>query len=365
MEILLSFTSVITITTQPAATTVAEGSITGSLTIAASVAPVVPLTYQWYSNTTNSTAGGTLLTGETNASFAIPTSLTAGTYYYYCEVSAPGATSVNSNVATVTVNTPPPPPPTYPPRITGEETLKLTVGYAATSTGASSISGTPTATDTKISGNDRITWNNTTKRIDIAAGLPVGVYTVKLEAENSVGRYEFTFTLTVAERVYYIDIPASFVGGTVVVQTDDPNPYLSTEGATVTLTVTPDDGYELGSIHVYMTDGSGKTVEIPLSGSGAVFTFKMPSNHVTIVVTFTDMRDVGIENVHAVVLTAYTQNGVLYVNGLQAGATWSVYSITGVLIYQAVAPAERAEFILPARGLYIVRSGNSVIKVSN
>jgi len=108
------------------------------------------LSYQWYVNTTNSSTGGTELTGATNASFAIPTAgqtheahqkllqelilhiflkyyyidnkiscsndsqfdafaliptaLTVGTYYYFCEVRATGATSVRSNVAVVSVN---------------------------------------------------------------------------------------------------------------------------------------------------------------------------------------------------------------------------------------------------------------------
>jgi hypothetical protein len=48
--------------------------------------------------------------------------------------------------------------------------------------------------------------------------------------------------------------------------------------------------------------------------------------------------------------------------GLTAGERWSVYNITGTLIYQAVANSDKAQVLLPARGLYIVRSGNRVIK---
>jgi hypothetical protein len=96
--------AIINITAQPAAnTTVTAGSITGSLTIAATISPSGTLSYQWYSNTTNSNTGGTAISGATNTSFAIPIGLTAGTYYYYCVVSATGATSVASNVARMTV----------------------------------------------------------------------------------------------------------------------------------------------------------------------------------------------------------------------------------------------------------------------
>ena len=95
---------VITIDTQPkATTTVTEGSITGSLSVAASVTPSGTLSYQWYSNTTNNNTSGTPISGATSASFTIPTSLTAGRYYYYCIVGAAGALPVTSNVATVNV----------------------------------------------------------------------------------------------------------------------------------------------------------------------------------------------------------------------------------------------------------------------
>jgi len=100
---------VITITTQPAGnTTVTEGDISGSLTVAASVTQSKTLSYQWYKNSTNSNSGGTAESGSTSASFTIPTGLTKGTYYYYCVVSADGgAADVASSVAAVKVTGPP------------------------------------------------------------------------------------------------------------------------------------------------------------------------------------------------------------------------------------------------------------------
>jgi hypothetical protein len=96
----------ITIVTQPThTTTVTEGKITGDLTVAASVNPNGPtLTYQWYSNTADTNTGGTAIPGATSTSFTIPTTLTAGTYYYFCEVSATGVQTVRSNAGTVKVN---------------------------------------------------------------------------------------------------------------------------------------------------------------------------------------------------------------------------------------------------------------------
>jgi len=121
---------VITINTQPSAsTTVTQGSISGSLTIAASVTLGATVSYQWYSNTSASNSGGTIISGAINANFTIPTTLTAAEspYYYYCVVSATsGAASVRSNVATVTVT-----PPSLPAiNITSTGLGSLTVGQA-------------------------------------------------------------------------------------------------------------------------------------------------------------------------------------------------------------------------------------------
>lgn len=63
-----------------------------------------PVTYQWYENTIDSSTGGTVINGETSASFDIPTDLLADTYYYYCVLSSSGAESVTTSVATVVVS---------------------------------------------------------------------------------------------------------------------------------------------------------------------------------------------------------------------------------------------------------------------
>jgi phi13 family phage major tail protein len=98
-------TPTITITNQPAVTTeVTEGSITESLSVVASSNTSNPVTYQWYENEVDSSTGGTIINGETSASFDIPTDLVAGTYYYYCVLSLSGADSVTTTVATVVVS---------------------------------------------------------------------------------------------------------------------------------------------------------------------------------------------------------------------------------------------------------------------
>ena len=96
-------TATIRVTSQPGGSTVTAGSISGSLSVTASATDASTLSYQWYRNSTNSTTGGTLVSGATSATLTIPTNLTEGTYYFYCVVSASGLTSVASNTALVTV----------------------------------------------------------------------------------------------------------------------------------------------------------------------------------------------------------------------------------------------------------------------
>lgn len=66
-------------------------------------------TYQWYSNTTNSSTGGTIIDGATGESYNVPNTTNKGTYYYYCTVTASidGSSvtaSVDSNAVTVTIS---------------------------------------------------------------------------------------------------------------------------------------------------------------------------------------------------------------------------------------------------------------------
>ena len=82
--------------------------------------------------------------------------------------------------------------------ITGPTNMSLNAGYAATSTDSYTITGEPAPTVTKVSGDAKISWNNTSKKLDIAAGLAAGTYPVTLKASNGVAPdVTLTFTLTV------------------------------------------------------------------------------------------------------------------------------------------------------------------------
>ena len=87
-------------TLQPKSATYDQGATATALTITADGNPAP--TYQWYSNTSKSNTNGTLISGETGASYT-PSTATAGTFYYYC-VATNSKGSATSDVATITVN---------------------------------------------------------------------------------------------------------------------------------------------------------------------------------------------------------------------------------------------------------------------
>ncbi|MCL2719323.1 MAG: glycoside hydrolase family 5 protein, partial [Lachnospiraceae bacterium] len=93
----------------PARTNFLEGYIDGEFSISANVVngDNSTLSFQWFSNTANSTSGGTAIgapiTDVTTATLTIPTDLKEGRYFYYVVISANGVPSVTSNVAEVRV----------------------------------------------------------------------------------------------------------------------------------------------------------------------------------------------------------------------------------------------------------------------
>jgi hypothetical protein len=87
------------------------------------------------------------------------------------------------------------------PTINGPVSQNLIEGYAASSTGVYTITGTAPVHVTIDNDYDgRITWDNVAKILTIAAGLPAGVYTVKITASNGTPPdAELTYTLTIDE----------------------------------------------------------------------------------------------------------------------------------------------------------------------
>ncbi len=89
----------------PATQSLCSGVTPTNLSVTATGEPTLGnLSYQWFSNTTNSNTGGNLIFGETNPTYIPPTNNT-GRLYYYSVVSQNGlGCETTSNTVSVTVN---------------------------------------------------------------------------------------------------------------------------------------------------------------------------------------------------------------------------------------------------------------------
>ena len=156
----------------------AQGASATPLSVTATklVSSGTTLSYQWYSNTTASNTGGTIIGGATSASYTPPTT-SAGTKYYYCVVSETGCNSTTSAVSgaiTVTAAAPSCSAPTSP-NISG------TTAYTAGNT----ISLTASATGT--SGSTTYTWYKGADWATASAGSSVGSSATFTKASCVVG----------------------------------------------------------------------------------------------------------------------------------------------------------------------------------
>jgi formylglycine-generating enzyme required for sulfatase activity len=99
------------ITNQPASATITVNG-THTLSVSANVSDGGAISYQWYSNSSASAVGGTIISGAASASYRPPTDW-AGIYHYFVEITntihdngdgGAKTASVRSSVATLTVN---------------------------------------------------------------------------------------------------------------------------------------------------------------------------------------------------------------------------------------------------------------------
>ena len=129
--------------TAPASATYCNGySPVQALSVVANGGITNAFAYQWYSNTVNSNAAGTLITGATGANYT-PSVTTNGTVYYYCVVSQ-GAANTGCSVASATalITTAPAPaitaqPTTMQTACVGGTLTNLTVAYTGALTSPS------------------------------------------------------------------------------------------------------------------------------------------------------------------------------------------------------------------------------------
>ncbi len=239
---------------QPEAATLAVGYISGSLSAAVASSPGEILSYQWYHTVNDGYGSPDILDGETNASFTLPTSLAVGDHYYFCKASIKGGSIwAYSDRAKVTVLS-----EATVPTIAGPTSMTLEEGYAAASTGMYTITGTEPIGVLVKSGDAKITWNDTTKKLDIAAGLTAGTYPVTLEASHPSGKKgTLNFTLTVNPS------PVS----SIAIKT---SPYA--------LTYKEGDILNLNGLVVTLTKSDGNTEDVTLADFGAKGIVADPAN---------------------------------------------------------------------------------------
>ena len=364
-----------TVTVSPASANTYVGGSAVTLTATVSE-PVHGFTYsyQWYSNTSNSTEGGTAISTATSATYS-PSIATTGTTYYYCVVTvkngsdtasattavvpvtvasqagsvtisnnktaatygdepftftytankAVTVTSSNPSVATVQDNN-----GTVTVTIVGAGTTEISVGFAggtdysaasdkftltvnkatpsikisaapSTLTGGGSVELTVSGVPTE--GQLAVTCDNdikvTEKDGKYTAQLPNATknytFTAKYTGTGNYNDVEKTCVVKVTRKSSHSSSSGSSTTPTNTVSASTAsngkvalNKNTAKKGDTVTVTVTPDAGYQLDKLTV--TDAKGKTVDVTKKSDGK-YTFTMPDSKVTITPTFSKIED--------------------------------------------------------------------------
>jgi PKD repeat protein len=173
-----------TVSAQPTVTqTICDGGTATALTVAYS-GGTGTASYQWYSNTISSTTGGTLIAGATTSTYT-PTGLTAGTYYFYCEITLSGSAcgTITSNVANVIAVA----DPTISTQPTATQTI--CVGGTPTSLTLAYTNGIGTATYQWYSNTTNATTGGT-----LIAGATNSIYNPA--AINAAGNFYYYATVS-------------------------------------------------------------------------------------------------------------------------------------------------------------------------
>ena len=141
---------------------------------------------------------------------------------------------------------------------------------------------TATVYRNNIVSNETVNWQSSDP--GVAEVSQTGLVTAKstgtanITATTADGELTATCKVTVTASTYGVSI-GTFSGGSISADKTD-----AEAGETVTLTIAPDEGYELNDISAYKT--GDETTAVALSGSGDTRTFTMPEYGVTVTATF-------------------------------------------------------------------------------
>ncbi|MFE4573367.1 S-layer homology domain-containing protein [Paenibacillus chitinolyticus] len=350
------------IDTQPTGATVNEGDSSPTLSVAASVSDGGVLSYQWYSNTANSTNGGTAIVGATNAAYAAPTTPAGTTYYYVVvtntnnSVSGTKTATATSSIAAVTVNI----APTHTIVPIADQTLAaLTQGYAPGTQETKTIDVTNTGTSdlsnlqATVSGNHASDFVITQPSATLVSGAAATSFTVKAKDGLPAGTYTATITLsatqmtdvtfTVTQTVNMPNAPANpqnlvAIGGNGEVTLN----WSTVTGATYYNLYMATDPSQLSNASVVTVTSSTYNVQNLLNGTTYFFTVKAgnsgglsgESNQAnatpaTVPAAPTNVSAVAGNGEATVTFTAPTDNGGSPITGYEVTASLGNVVVTG------------------------------------
>lgn len=124
---------------------------------------------------------------------------------------------------------------------------------------------------------------------------------------------------------YFITVPTEVENGSVTIR-----PTRAEKGDTITITATPDPGYEVGEIIV--TDRNGREITVRSEG-GNRYTFTMPSSLVKVSATFVQIEESTAQIIFQdVTADTYYYDAVLWAveHGITTGVTATTFSPNGV-----------------------------------
>ena len=238
------------------------------------------LSYQWQQSTDNGSKW-TNITGETNTTYTIATTtMDMNGTQYRCVVKN-SINEVTSDAATLTV--------------TAIPTYSITMETDGNGTAFASPASAPeetliTLTAVPNSGYHFDRWEVVSGDITITNNtftMPAEPVTVKavFDRDSSGGAHhpDAGSTTTTSSDRYEIETPSDVENGSVKASASK-----AEKGDTVTVTVTPDDGYALDKLAVY--DEDGDKLDLNDKGDGK-FTFQMPKGDVSIEVSFAPIED--------------------------------------------------------------------------
>lgn len=173
--------------------------------------------------------------------------------------------------------------------------------------------------------------SGSSRTIKLENGVTDAEITVTINGETKTiaigGTEEFTYTRPSSSGggsstpTYTVSKPSDVTGGEISV-----SPSRAAKNATVTITVKPDEGYELDKLTV--TDADGETVELTQK-SDTEYTFKMPASKVTVEVSFAEIEPTPSELPFTdVAADAWYHDAVAYVydNGMMNGVTENTFA---------------------------------------